>query len=238
MRSRSLVILSLCMVLCSCSAGSDTNAADASDTSVSAVSSETVSSVEETTSLGSVTETAPVTSPETTAAETHSEAVSEESYTETSEESTYPDTAVSDRITEVTLGSEEIVIETTVSRAAPEDFTGSFYMYLENYSADPEFWSFYIECLDGDAPVNAARDFTAERLENGEWVNVPLFVPDVFLESSLLGIVVGKEPPALHISISDIDFAEPLESGHYRITVIDTNGVFNGENVSCEFDVP
>lgn len=233
MRFRSLVILSLCMFLCSCSAGADTNTADVSDTPVSAVSSETISSIQETTTPGSVTETSPETS-----AESQSEAVTKESYTETSEENTYTDTTVSDPITEVTLNSEDIVIETTFSRAAPEDHTGSFYMYLENYSADPEFWSFYIECLDGDAPVNAVRDFIAERLENGEWVNVPLFVPDVILENSLLGTIIGKEPPTLQFSISDSDFATPLESGHYRITVIDTNGVFNGETVSCEFDVP
>ena len=231
MRFRSLVILSLCMFLCSCSAGSDTGSVISSETSVL---SETASSVRETTDSEAVTET----SAETTASsETQSEAASEkESHADTSEESIYTDTA--DQITEVTLNSEDIMIETTFSRAAPENFKGSFYMYLENYSADPEFWSFYIECLDGDAPVNAVRDFIAERLENGEWVNVPLFVPDVILENSLLGTIIGKEPPTLQFSISDSDFATPLESGHYRITVIDTNGVFNGEAVSCEFDVP
>lgn len=234
MKLRALAVLSLCTVLCSCSARSDTGAVISSETSVSSVLSETASSVGETTGSETVTETSAETS---ASSETPSEAVSEkESHTDTSEESTYTDTA--DRITEVTLSSEDIVIETTFSRAAPEDHTGSFYMYLENYSADPEFRSFYIECLNSDAPVNAVREFTVERLENGEWVNVPLFVPEVFLENSFLGIIIGKEPPALQFSISDIDFAEPLESGHYRITVIDTNGVFNGETVSCEFDVP
>lgn len=231
MKLRIPVILSLCMFLCSCSARSDTGAVISSETSVL---SETASSVRETTDSEAVTETSAETS---ASSETQSEAVSEkESHADTSKESTYTDTA--DQITEVTLSDEDIVIESTFSRAAPEEHTGSFYMYLENYSADPEFWSFYIECLDGDAPVNAVRDFIAERLENGEWVNVPLFVPDVILENSLLGTIIGKEPPTLQFSISDSDFATPLESGHYRITVIDTNGVFNGETVSCEFDVP
>lgn len=68
-------------------------------------------------------------------------------------------------------------------------------------------------------------------------MSVPPFVQDVILESSFMGIVVGKEPPTLSFSVSDGDFAEPLDSGQYRITVFDRNGVFNGENISCEFIV-
>ena len=150
--------------------------------------------------------------------------------------STYSDVNVSDTFTEITL-EDNTEIETTFSRVAPMDFTGNFYMYLEKYSSDPEFWNFYIECLDGEAPINAVREFRVEKLNNGEWMSVPPFVQDVILESSFMGIVVGKEPPTLSFSVSDSDFAEPLDSGQYRITVFDRNGVFNGENVSCEFNV-